>query len=287
MPIISPFVLRRTPQLVPTVLLFQRHDSHENRIHVQGHFLIKTCSVPWLRKMRLNIKSWFLRPWCDDVSSLRKVLGADESGGFHCFFKEVNLFPTLSGASVASPNSVSCVWRWSWFFKVSEGWIQFVSIPMFVAFSPKKNENRTIFWDWTRFSPAFCGPGFVHFPRFFGDRTSPIEFFRSDNCSCPISKKIELKCPISKNYGGRRPISKKRGKNGGKGCQNQQRLWSDPCGARLAPGLKLLRLPRAQCLEEIPCRALGGLVFNLPDPRVNKTHHIIEFKKISSELGWL
>jgi len=80
---------------------------------------------------------------------------------------------------------------------------------------------------------------------------------------------------------------KKRGENGGKGCQNQQRLWSDPCGARLAPGLKLLRLPRAQCLEEIPCRALGGLVFNLPDPRVNKTHHIIEFKKISSELGWL
>jgi len=48
----------------------------------------------------------------------------------------------------------------------------------------------------------------------------------------------------------RRPISAKRGgkvKKRGKGAgYNPWELWSDPCGARLAPGLKPLRLPRAR-----------------------------------------
>ena len=84
---------------------------------VREHFLIGTCSVPWLRKMYLNFESWFLRPWCDDVSSIRKVLGVGESGIFVASLGKWNLFPTLSGASVASRKSVCCIWRSPWCFQ--------------------------------------------------------------------------------------------------------------------------------------------------------------------------
>ena len=121
--------IRKTTRLPPLLLPSQICQSfpssaffvllcfNDTRIHFQEHFLIETCAVPWLRNIYLNFESWFPRPWCDDVSSIRKILGVGKNGGFHPFFEEVNLYPTLSGASVASLHSVTCVWRSSWFFQ--------------------------------------------------------------------------------------------------------------------------------------------------------------------------
>ena len=58
-----------------------------------------------------------------------------------------------------------------------------------------------------------------------------------------LRSEIELKSDLNMR---RRPISTKSGKMGGEGAgYNPWELWSDPCAARLAPGLKPLRLPRA------------------------------------------
>ena len=69
-------------------------------------------------------------------------------------------------------------------------------------------------------------------PIFFEIGRLPLIFLRSDNELCPISEKSS----------GRRPNSKKVKRT----PKKQQKLWSDSCGARLAPGLKPLRLPRAR-----------------------------------------
>jgi len=57
----------------------------------------------------------------------------------------------------------------------------------------------------------------------------------------------------------RRPIAKKWEKRKEQTDYNLWELWSDPCGARLAPGLKPLRLPRATYQKIVLLVVLDGM----------------------------
>jgi len=97
--------------------------------------------------------------------------------------------------------------------------------------------------------------------------------WESDNDRCQIRDwtsqtsdlaKLQLKSDFKKR---RRPISKKVKKEVERAGYNLWELWCGPCGARLAPGPKTLRLPRAPIcpLDEVfPLINIHTTVGNLP-----------------------